>query len=120
MSYADPQTVTIDGTAIPLPRTGSGESSGSFTANDGQTALLVSHNYGRRTRRTIRLNSSKISSDPLVPSANLRSSSSVYLVVDQPVNGYTSAELKKQVDGFLALLSASSGAAITKLLGGES
>jgi len=89
-------------------------------SNDGTTALLVSHAYGKRTRRTVRINTSKISADALVPNTNARSSASVYLVVDAPVNGYTSAELKKVADGFLAMLTASSGAAVTKLLGGES
>jgi hypothetical protein len=33
--------------------------------------------------------------------------------------GYTIVELKQIVDGFLAMLTASSGAKITQLLGGE-
>jgi hypothetical protein len=41
------------------------------------------------------------------------------LVVDAPVAGFTNTELKQYIDGFIAALSASSGAKITQLLGGE-
>jgi hypothetical protein len=42
-----------------------------------------------------------------------------YLVIDTPVTGYTVAEAKAIVDGLMGYLTASSGAATTKLLGGE-
>jgi len=119
MSFADPQSVTINAVAISMPRTSSGVNSGTFTAADGQTQLLVSHAYGKRTRRTIRLNSSKVAADPLLPTQNVKLSNSVYLVIDAPVAGFTNTELKQAVDGFLAALTASSGAKITQLLGGE-
>jgi hypothetical protein len=44
---------------------------------------------------------------------------SVYLVVDTP-NGYDTATAKAVADGFIANLSASTGANLTKLIGGES
>jgi hypothetical protein len=52
-------------------------------------------------------------------SVNVRLSSSVYLVVDTPETGYTVAEAKQIADGLIAYLSASSGARLTQLLGGE-
>jgi len=120
MSYADPQSVTpTGGSAISLPRTGSGPSSGVFTSADGLTSLSVSHAYGKRTRRSIRLTSAKISADPLNPSQNIRPSLSVTLVVDHPVNGFTNTEIKAQADALIGLLSASTGAKVTQLLGGE-
>jgi hypothetical protein len=39
--------------------------------------------------------------------------------VDHPVNGFTNTEVKQLVDGFTAYLTASSGAKVTQLLGGE-
>jgi hypothetical protein len=42
-----------------------------------------------------------------------------YVVADVPTTGYTVAEQKAVIDGFLANLQATSGANITKLLGGE-
>jgi hypothetical protein len=43
-----------------------------------------------------------------------------YLVFDLPVAGYTNAEAKAVYDGFKTLFTASTDAAIVKLLGGES
>jgi hypothetical protein len=42
-----------------------------------------------------------------------------HLVIDVPVTGYTVTEAKQVVDGLIAALNASSGALITKLIGGE-
>lgn len=119
MSFADPQNVTINAVAIPMPRTSSGVNSGVFTSADGNTRMSVSHAYGKRTRRTIRLDSTKVASDPLLPAQNVKLSDSVYLVVDAPIAGISNTELKQHIDGFLAALTASSGAKITQLLGGE-
>lgn len=119
MSFADPQSVTVNAVPISMPRTSSGVNSGVFTSADGNSRLSVAHAYGKRTRRTIRLDSSKISADPMLPSQNVKLSNSVYLVVDAPIAGFTSTELKQYIDGFLAALTASSGAKITQLLGGE-
>lgn len=119
MSFADPQSVTINAVAISMPRTASGVNSGGFTSADGLTTLAVAHAYGKRTRRAISLGSSKISADPLLPSQNVKFSSTWRLTCDAPVGGFTNTELKLQADGFLAALTASSGAKITQLLGGE-
>jgi len=43
-----------------------------------------------------------------------------YVVADVPPVGYSVAEQKQVIDGFIAQLNASSGALITKFLGGES
>jgi len=120
MAFADPQSVTVNAVPISLPRTGSGESSGTFTSSDGLYQMTISHAYGRRNRRSVRLSGAKISADPLVPSQNARSSMSVTLVCDVPVNGYTVAEEKFVVDALVAYLTASSGSKVTQLLGGES
>ncbi len=119
MSFADPQSVTVNAVAISLPRTSSGVNAGTFTSSDGNTQLQVIHQYGKRTRRTIRMNSAKIAADPLLPTQNVKLSNSVGLFIDAPVAGFTNTELKQAVDGFLAALTASSGAKITQLLGGE-
>ncbi len=116
---ADPQSITIGGATSSLPRTSSGENKGTFTSNDGTVIENVSHTYGKRTRRLFRLDTSKVAPDPLISSTNIIHSMGVYLVVDTPKTGYTVAEQKQVLDGFIAQLNASSGALITKLLGGE-
>lgn len=119
MAYSDPQSVTIGGTAIPLPRVSSGVTSGGFSNADGTVQLTVAHSLGKRHRRTLRLSQSKVSSDPLIPSSNVRTSMSTYIVVDTPVNGYSVGEAKAVVDALVAYLTASTGARVTQLLGGE-
>jgi hypothetical protein len=44
---------------------------------------------------------------------------SAYLVIDVPKVGYTIAEQKQIVDALTAYLTASTGAKVTQLLGGE-
>lgn len=121
MAYSDPQSVTINAVAISTPRTSTGLNSSEYKSADGNTKLVISHQYGRRNRRAIRLQVKKIVVDPLITSANVEVSSSITLVVDAPLAGYTAAELKLVVDGFISYLSAGTGTAntINKLLGGE-
>lgn len=119
MAFSDPQSVTINAVAQSLPRTSSGVNAGVFTKDDGNVKLSVSHQYGKRTRRTIRLDFSKIAADPLISAQNIKYSMSAYMVVDLPITGFTVAEAKQIVDALTAYLTASSGSKVTQLLGGE-
>jgi len=119
MAFADPQSVTINAVANVLARTSSDHNSGTFKKDDGLVSMTISHSYGKRTRRLLRLDHSKIAADPFAPSINQKYSMSVQLVVDLPTTGYTNAEQKQVVDGILAYLTASSGARVTQLLGSE-
>jgi hypothetical protein len=67
----------------------------------------------------VRLDSQKIAADPLTAGINVLASASAYLVVDVPKTGFTAAEAKAVVDALAAYLSASSGAVVSKVLGGE-
>jgi len=119
MAFADPQSVTINAIANTLPRVSSGVNQGAFSKDDGLVKLSVSHAYGKRNRRTIRLDHAKVAADPLISAQNIRYSMSAYLVVDVPITGYTVTEAKQIVDGLTAYLTASSGSKVTQLLGGE-
>lgn len=119
MAYADPQSVTVGGTAVSLPRTASGVNTGGFSAADANTKLTVSHQYGKRTRRQVRLDLKKIAPDPLISSTNILYSMSAYLVVDTPVTGYTNAEVVNAIKALTDWLTASTNANATKLVGGE-
>lgn len=120
MSFTDPQSITISGTAIPLPRTSSKVNGADYTSADGLVKLSADHAYNRRTRRVIRVDHSKITTDPFLPSQNVKVSMSNYMVFDIPVAGYTAAEALAVYAGFKALYIASSDSLISKLLGGES
>lgn len=119
MSFSDPQSLTINAVPNTLPRISSGPNSGAFSNADGTVRMSVSHAYGKRIRRTMRVDASKIGTDPVYPGQNVRSSMSVYIVVDTPVVGYTVTEAKQVVDALVAKLSASTGASVAQLLGGE-
>lgn len=119
MALADPQSITINAVPYTLARTGSGPSSGAFASNDGLVKESVSHQNGKRIRHLFRVDHSKVAADPFLSNTNAPYSMSTYIVFDVPVTGYTVAEQKQVVDGFIAQLSASSGALITKVLGGE-
>lgn len=117
---ADPQSVTINAVAQSLPAIGRGVNTSSYQKDDGNVKLTISHQYGKRTRRTVRLDFSKIAADPLVSAQNIKYSMSTYLVIDAPITGFTVAEAKYVVDALTAYLTASSGAKVTSVLGGES
>lgn len=118
--FSDPQSVTINSVANSLPRTSSGTNSGVFTKDDGLVKLSISHTLGRRNRRVVKLDHAKIAADPLLAGVNVKASMTVHLVVDSPETGYTLAEAKQIVDALTGYLTASSGANVTKILGGES
>lgn len=119
MAFSDPQSVTIGGTASSLPRISSGLHEGTFKSGDGLVALKVTHSEGRRNRHVIRLDTSKVAADPFQTAVNARYSMSAQLHVDVPATGYTIAEQKAVVDALIAYLTASTGARVTQLLGGE-
>jgi hypothetical protein len=120
MALADPQTITISAATTSLPRTSVDNDESEYTSGDGLIKLLASHTYGKRTRRLVRVDHAKLTSDPFKPAENVRVGMSVYTVFDLPPAGYTSAEALAVWVGFNAQLTASSNAVVTKILGGES
>jgi hypothetical protein len=102
----DPQTVTVNAVGKTLARVSAGDYQGAFfSAADGLT-LRVSHTTGKRNRSTVRLDVTKTSADPLVPSTNRPYSMSGYLVLDTPLNGFSVVEIGyylKAVSDWLAV-----------------
>jgi hypothetical protein len=120
MAFADPQSVTINAVANTLPRVASAVNSGSFSKDDGTVKLAVASSYSKdRVRRTVRIDHKKIAADPFTSGHNNYYSMSTYVVVDHPSTGYTIAEMKQIVDALTLYLTATSGARVTQLLGGE-
>lgn len=114
--FADPQSVTVGGSAKSLPATARNQNSSVYTTDVGDYKLTVSHTYGRRNRFQIRVDTEKTAPDPLAVANNLVYSQSVYIVIDKPVNGYTNVEAK---DLALALTAWATSANLLKVLGGE-
>lgn len=125
MSFADPQSVTLPAPlagTISLPRTSVGDGNSDYTSADGLVEMsAASQKTGKdRVRRVLRLDHSKISADPFLPSTNVKQSMSCYIVFDVPPAGYTNAEALAVYSGLKTAMAASSDTLITKLLGGES
>ncbi len=100
----DPQSITINGSAISLPRISVGDLTATYQSADGSTSLRISHTASSRERSLIRLDQNKIGSDPYLASVSKSYLESVYLVIDRPLNGagFTDTETSQAVAGFLA------------------
>lgn len=121
MSFADPQSITIaPAAAASLPRISVGDDRSEYASGDGLIRMTASHDYAKRTRRMLRLDTKKVTSDPFRPSENVEVSMAVYMVFDLPPAGYTAAEALAVYTGFKTQYTATSDLLITKLLGGES
>jgi hypothetical protein len=120
MSFADPQSVTISAVTTPLPRISVGDDVSQYASGDGLITLDASHNYGKRTRRMLRINTSKVTADPFKPAENVKVAMSCYIVFDLPPAGYTAVEALAVYTGFKTQITAASDLLVTKLLGGES
>lgn len=117
--FSDPQSITINGVAKTLNRTSSSENTTKYATSDRLHRLTISHSYGKaRQRHTFRLESDEVTASPLVSGVNVVNSSTFIAAVDF-ANGYDVAKVKSIFDGALANLSASTGANIVKLIGGE-
>lgn len=121
MSFADPASITHAtlGT-ISLPRVSVGEGKSVYSSADGSVKVTAANAYGRRTRRTLRVDQTKVAPDPFRPAENTKSSMSYYVVFDHPPVGFSTTEVFNLYGAFAAFLSDSSSLRVTKLIGGES
>ncbi|DAD51874.1 TPA_asm: coat protein [ssRNA phage Esthiorhiza.2_29] len=121
MAFADPQTVTIDAVAHPMPRTGISTTEGVFTQDDSTYSLKINQPKGnsKRLRRAIRLDFNDITANPFLPAENRKVSGSIILSIDLPDSGFTNADVVKKVQGFLTYLAASSAKPVADVLGGQ-
>lgn len=125
MALADPLSITLNAVAVSLPKTNMVESRSQYTKDDGTVKITASHqevgkNLNAKTRSVIRLDTVDIAADPLVAGINREAPFEAYLVIVRPKVGITLAAQKDKVKGLLTLLTASSDAVLTKILGGES
>lgn len=120
MAFSDPLSITINAVPYSCPRVESGKNESKYTDSTGNVDLSAAHTYGKRSRRVLRVDFTKITADPFIPAQNREVSMSHYMVFDIPQVGFSNTEVKQVYDGFKAMYTASSDALITKLLGGES
>lgn len=120
MAFSDPQSLTINAVAQSLPRVGTGNNESFYQKDDGTVRLSIRHSYGRRDSDLVRVDFKKVAADPFLSGVNKEYSMSCSFRVDVPPTGFTITEQKYVVDALVAYLAASSGANVTKILGGES
>lgn len=121
MSFTDPLSVTISAVTTPLPRTNVEGDKSEYTSADGLIRVTADHTVGKRARRMLRIDTSKLAPDPFRPAENVKVSMSNYMVFDLPYPaGYTNAEALAVYQGLKGLYTASADALIVKLLAGES
>lgn len=117
MAFSDPQTVTVNAVAQTLANISRSAQSSEYRKDDGTYDLKISHNEGKRNRRTARLDFQKVAADPFEPALNQKFTGSVYCVIDVPVTGWTNTEIKDITLGLTAWLTSAN---VLKILGGES
>lgn len=118
MAFVDPIKVKVDGTnEVECPRVSTGDFASEYLSADDSVGVKLATSNGRRKRHTARIDLSKVAPSAILPSQNEEVSSSVYLVIDRPLSGYSNEELRKAVEGLKTFLTEAN---IKKLLGSES
>jgi hypothetical protein len=113
---ADPQSVTVNAVAVSLPRTKQDASQNIYTSADGNTSMTTKQNVtASRFRREVRLSNKKVAADP-ISAVNKEIGLSVYLVIDEPRNGFSDAEIKYYIEALKTWLTSANQ---DKVLGGE-
>lgn len=114
---ADPQSVTINAVAKSMPATQRNGLSSVYGTSDNEFTFKVSHQpTSSRERHMVRLDQRKIAADP-ISTLNFQANLGVYLVIDQPLAGFTDTEIDYLVQGLKGWLSSAN---VLKVLGGES
>lgn len=119
MAFADPQTITVNAVAQVLARSYDKSGQGKFTSPDGAYVLEILPSNGKTKVRTLRLRNTKVTSDPLVSTTNVRVSDLISVNIIQPLDGYTVDEIVKQFVGLTTWLTASTNANLIKFVAGE-
>jgi hypothetical protein len=102
--FASPQTVTINTVDQTLDRVVSKETSSVYRDSDGEFEMTLSHQESKtRTRHLARLDQTVVAADPLT-SVNAYQKAGVYVVIDEPLFGFSDDELYDLVAGLTAFL----------------
>lgn len=115
--FADPQSITVNTVAKTLPRIAVGDLNSKYKGADGEFQLRISHQEtSKRVRRMVRIDQVLVAADPLT-AVNSYQTAGVYLVIDEPVVGFSDAQL-----GHLAaaLIAWATPANLAKVLATES
>lgn len=117
MAFADPQSITVNAVAQSMPRIETAGTSAKYSKDDETFKLAISHTKTTdRVRTMVRVDQRAIVPDPLT-SVNDYENLGVYVVIDRPIVGFTSAQVDYVVQALKAWLT---NANVVKLYGLES
>jgi len=115
--FSDPQSITVSAVAQSMPRVESNGKQAIYQKADETYKLTISHQKPKgRIRSMARVDFRAVVADPLT-SANDYEVLSLYVVVDRPEVGFTSAQVEALRAGFFAWLDST---AMGKIYGQES
>lgn len=119
--FADPQTLTVNSVAKSMPAISRNGTSSIYQTADGVYRMRISHDIqAKKERHLVEVIRQEIAADPY-SELQLDAQLKVQLVIDNPTRSLISdTEIVYVVNAFAAWMTASSSAAITKVLGNES
>jgi len=115
--YADPITAKANNVDASFVKTALGVGTSTFVYND-YSVITKQNVTASRFRREIRFTSAKVAADP-VSAVNTRKGASAYIVIDEPRDGFSDAELLQLTKDLCDFLTRSTAANTSKLLLGE-
>jgi len=108
--FSDPLTLTLASTSKSFNRTNvSGASSAYTESSTGAYQLLITHFVGKRQRDQLRLNWSKVVSDPYATGRSFPVSASAFVTLDTPLLGFSNAEKTDMLFGLCDSITRSTG-----------
>jgi len=118
MSFADPQSITVNAVAQSMPRISTSGLKSVYQKADETYKLTVSHDVNAKRIRTMyRIDNKAVVADPLT-SANDFENLAMYLVIERPNFGFSETQVSQLWAGFKGALDVAG--IITKLYGRES
>jgi len=119
VAFSDPQTVTVNAVARPLPRYLTGTNVGTFTSADAITQLAIDPN-GTRTRRSAKASiRENVSITDAGTGLTRIESHSFTIISNRPLTGVSDTVAEQLAAGLISWLTASTNANLKKLLAGE-
>jgi hypothetical protein len=107
-----PIVITVDTVNTDCHKITEEKSSSLYSSTDGNLSLKVSHQESKnRTRHMARIDSKVLAEDPLT-AVNQYQSAGVYIVIDEPLYGFTDAEIENQVTALKDFLTSANIAAM--------
>lgn len=113
--FTDPQSITVNAVAKSMPRVSTGPNSSKYSTADEAFSMVISHTKGKRNRHLVRVNQRAIAADPLT-AENSYQELSAYVVIDEPIVGFSDTDIGYLVAALAAWLTAGN---VAKVLGSE-